>query len=108
METIKIALPTSLRQFLGFRTFTAGYNSTGEYLAALIRADQMRHSVRDLDAMIRKRVGYGPEEWPSDDQWQRLRDEFRKRQRVARHPVTGRVMPLDRRRRRRASPVQTV
>ena len=108
METIKIALSTSLRQFLRFRSSTAGYTSTDEYLAALIRADQMRQSVRELDAMIRASVGYGPEGLQGDDRWQQLRDEFRKRHRVTTHPVTGRVMSLDHRRRRRAPPAQTV
>jgi antitoxin ParD1/3/4 len=52
METMNIALPESLKQFVQERVSEGGYSSVSEYVRELIRADQ-RHMVEErIDALL--------------------------------------------------------
>jgi Arc/MetJ-type ribon-helix-helix transcriptional regulator len=107
MFPVRVGLPSSLLQFTKSRALSGGYANTGEYVRALIRADEMRKHVTDLDARLQAWLGYGAEQVADLEQWQQLRDEFRRWERATGGQTTGRVVRLDRRWRRKAPPGQT-
>ena len=52
METMNIALPGSMKQFVQERVLSGGYSSVSEYIRELIRADQ-KHKVEErIDALL--------------------------------------------------------
>ena len=52
METMNIALPESMKQFVQERVSEGGYSSVSEYVRELIRADQRRKSEERIDALL--------------------------------------------------------
>ena len=48
MHTMNISLPESLMDFVDEQVADRGYGTSSEYVRALIRADQERHSLRKL------------------------------------------------------------
>jgi hypothetical protein len=47
-NTITVSLPSSLTEFVRVNAFTSGYFTVGEYVRALIRADQMRQPYQTI------------------------------------------------------------
>jgi len=52
METMNIALPESMKQFVQGRVSEGGYSSASEYVRELIRADQKRTAEDRIDALL--------------------------------------------------------
>jgi len=69
METMNIALPESMKQFVQDRVSEGGYSSVSEYVRELIRADQRRKAQDRIDALLLEGLGSGepipvtPEYW---------------------------------------------
>jgi antitoxin ParD1/3/4 len=69
METVNIALPESMKQFVQERVSEGGYSSASEYVRELIRADQKRKVEERIDALLLEGVDSGepipvtPEHW---------------------------------------------
>jgi antitoxin ParD1/3/4 len=52
MDTMNIALPESMKQFVQKRVTAGGYSSVSEYVRELIRADQKRKVEERIDALL--------------------------------------------------------
>lgn len=52
MDTMNIALPESMKQFVQARVSEGGYSSVSEYIRELIRADQKRKAEDRIDALL--------------------------------------------------------
>jgi antitoxin ParD1/3/4 len=52
MDTMNIALPEALKQFVQERVTAGGYSSVSEYMRELIRADQKRNTEERIDALL--------------------------------------------------------
>ncbi|WP_435011102.1 type II toxin-antitoxin system ParD family antitoxin [Tundrisphaera lichenicola] len=52
METMNIALPESMKQFVQSRVEEGGYSSASEYVRELIRSDQRRMTEERIDALL--------------------------------------------------------
>ncbi len=52
METMNIALPESMKQFVQDRVSQGGYSSVSEYVRELIRADQKRQAEERIDSLL--------------------------------------------------------
>jgi antitoxin ParD1/3/4 len=69
METMNIALPESMKQFVQERVSEGGYSSASEYVRELIRADQKRKVEERIDALLLEGLDSGepipvaPEYW---------------------------------------------
>jgi antitoxin ParD1/3/4 len=59
METMNIALPESMKQFVQERVSEGGYSSVSEYVRELIRADQKRKADDRIDALLLEGLGSG-------------------------------------------------
>ncbi len=69
MDTMNIALPESMKQFVQERVSAGGYSSVSEYMRELIRADQKRKVEERIDALLLEGLDSGepipvtPEYW---------------------------------------------
>ena len=69
METMNIALPESMKQFVQDRVSQGGYSSVSEYVRELIRADQKRKAEERIDSLLLEGLDSGspipvtPEYW---------------------------------------------
>ncbi len=69
METMNIALPESMKEFVQERVSQGGYSSVSEYVRDLIRADQKRKAEERIDAFLLEGLDSGapipvtPEYW---------------------------------------------
>jgi antitoxin ParD1/3/4 len=69
METMNIALPEAMKQFVQDRVSGGGYSSASEYVRELIRADQKRTAEERVDALLLEGLSSGepivvtPEYW---------------------------------------------
>ena len=52
MDTMNIAPPESMKQFVQGRVSEGGYSSVSEYVRELIRADQQRKAEERIDALL--------------------------------------------------------
>jgi antitoxin ParD1/3/4 len=59
METMKIALPESMKHFVQERVLAGGYSSASEYVRALVRADQKRRADERIDALLLEGLASG-------------------------------------------------
>lgn len=69
METIDIAIPEAMKQYVQERVTQGGYSSVSEFVRDLIRADQKRHAEERVDALLLEGLDSGdaavvtPESW---------------------------------------------
>ena len=69
MDTMNIALPESMKQFVQERVTQGGYSSVSEYVRELIRADQRRKVEERIDTLLLQGLDSGepipvtPEYW---------------------------------------------
>ena len=63
METMNIALPESMKQFVQERVSEGGYSSVSEYIRELIRADQKRKAEDRIDALLLEGLDSGGRSW---------------------------------------------
>jgi antitoxin ParD1/3/4 len=79
METMNIALPESMKEFVQREVERGGYSSVSEYIRALIRADQKRKIQEELEAAILKGLESGEPTPITQEDWQAIRHEVRRR-----------------------------
>lgn len=79
MDTMNIAVPESLKEFVLQRVSSGGYSSVSEYVRALIRADQSRQAQELLEAEILKGLNSGESTPMTAEDWKELRAEVRRR-----------------------------
>ena len=79
METMNIALPENLKTFVQHQVEQGGYSSVSEYMRELIRIDQKRQTQAALEAEIVKGLESGASTPMTDEDWQAIRQELRRR-----------------------------
>lgn len=84
MNTMNIAIPEQLKSFVQRQVELRGYSSVSEYVRDLIRGDQERQTVATLEAEILKGLESGPSTPMTQEDWQTIRHEVRRRS-AARH-----------------------
>jgi antitoxin ParD1/3/4 len=79
METLNIALPPTMKQFIHEQVILGGYSSASEYLRDLIRNDQRRKAKEALEAELLKGLHSGEATVMTDDDWDSLKHEVAQR-----------------------------
>ena len=73
METMNIAVPEGLKEFVQTRVAEGGYSSVSEYVRELIRADQKQQAWAVLEAEVLKGLNSGPSVPMTKEDWAELR-----------------------------------
>jgi antitoxin ParD1/3/4 len=69
MDTMNIALPESMKEFVQEQVTAGGYSSVSEYVRDLIRSEQRRRAEERINALLREGLSSGepievtPEYW---------------------------------------------
>jgi len=79
MDTMNIALPQNMKQFVQQQVARGGYSSVSEYVRDLIRCDQKERARAALEAEVLKGINSGESTPMTDQDWQEIRDEIRNR-----------------------------
>ncbi len=79
MDTMNIALPSNLKQFVQTRVVEGGYGSVSEYVRELIRADQKDAAQLRLEAEVLKGLRSGESTPLTATDWKRLRSDLKRR-----------------------------
>ena len=79
METMNVALPDSLKEFVHKRVADGGYSTVSEYIRGLIRTDQKTLAREQLEAELMKGIQSGPATDMTPDDWEQLRTKLRER-----------------------------
>lgn len=69
-ETMNIALPESLKQFVLARVEEGGYATASEYVRELIRSDQKRKAQEKLEALLLEGLQSGEPMEVTNEWWQ--------------------------------------
>jgi antitoxin ParD1/3/4 len=85
MDTMNVALPESMKQFVQERVSQGGYSSVSEYVRELIRADQKRKTEEQIDALLLEGLDSGAPVPVTGEYW-----EEKKRKLTERLARTGR------------------
>ena len=83
MNTMNIAIPKQLKSFVQRQVEHRGYSSVSEYVRDLIRGDQESQAIAMLEAEYLKGLESGPATPMTQQDWQEIREEVRRR--VAKH-----------------------
>ena len=87
MNTMNIAIPEQLKAFVQREVERRGYSSVSEYVRDLIRGDQERQAIAALEADILKGLESGPSTPMTQEDWQAIRYEVRRRSAQRQHPA---------------------
>jgi antitoxin ParD1/3/4 len=79
METMNIAIPEALKEFVQQRVSNGGYSSASEYIRELIRLDQRQSAKAVLEAELLRGLASGPPVEMTKQDWADIRQEARKR-----------------------------
>ena len=79
MNTMNIAIPEQLKSFVQRQVERRGYSSVSEYVRDLIRGDQERQAIAMLEAEFLKGLDSGPSTPMTQQDWQEIREEVRRR-----------------------------
>ena len=79
MDTMNIALPSGLKDFVQTRVAENGYSSVSEYIRELIRADQKHLAKALLEEEILKGIRSGESLTMTSKDWDEIRGEVRRR-----------------------------
>ena len=79
METMNIALPESMKDFVQSRVSEGGYSSASEYVRELIRADQRRKAEERIDALLIEGLDSGDPVAVTEDYWERKKQRLAER-----------------------------
>lgn len=86
METMKIALPESMRTFVQKRVAEGNFSSVSEYVLDLIRTDQqLRHEQR-IDELLLEGLASGEPIVADEAYWQAKKEKLAARPQHARRP----------------------
>lgn len=69
MDTMNIALPEAMKQFVQERVAEGGYSSVSEYIRELIRSDQTRKAEERIDALLLEGLSSGAPISSTPDYW---------------------------------------
>ena len=78
MNTMNIALPETMTEYIQSRVSEGGYSSASEYIRTLIRADQQQQAHAALEVEILKGLRGGATPMTPED-WRDIRQEVRRR-----------------------------
>ncbi len=78
-ETMNIALPDAMKQFVREQVESGGYSTASEYVRELIRADQRAKARQRLDALLLEGLESGPATPITKQDWDDLRQHFEER-----------------------------
>lgn len=70
METMNIALPESMKEYVQGRVAEGGYSSVSEYVRDLIRSDQKRKADERIDALLLEGLDSGAPIEVSEEFWE--------------------------------------
>jgi antitoxin ParD1/3/4 len=70
MDTMNIALPAAMKQFVQERVSEGGYSSVSEYIRELIRADLKRKAEERIDSMLLEGLDSGEPITITPDYWE--------------------------------------
>lgn len=79
MDTMNIALPKPLKDFVHDQVSKGSYSSASEYMRELIRGDQRAKTVAELEAAVLDGLRSGPASPMTSEDWDHIRAEVRKR-----------------------------
>ena len=79
METMNIALPGSMKQFVQDRVSQGGYSSVSEYVRELIRADQKRKAEEQIDALLLEGLDSGGPVAVTAEYWEQKKQRLTER-----------------------------
>jgi antitoxin ParD1/3/4 len=77
MESLNVAVPETLQEFVQTRVAEGGYGSASEYIRELIRADQKQQVRVILEAEVVKGARSGPSVPMNEEDWEEIRNEVR-------------------------------
>ena len=60
MTTLNVSLPSTMKDFVERQVHQGGYSSSSEYVRALLRQEQQRHSQAILEAKLLEGIASGP------------------------------------------------
>lgn len=78
-DTMNVALPRNLKEYVQEQVSLGGYSSVSEYLRELIRADQKYKAKEALEAEILKGLDSGEATPMTAQDWQEIRKEVMRR-----------------------------
>jgi antitoxin ParD1/3/4 len=84
---MNIAIPEQLKAFVQSQVERRGYSSVSEYVRDLIRGDQDRQVISALEAEIIKGLESGESTPMTQEDWQEIRNEVRRRHAARKHPA---------------------
>ena len=79
MDTMNIALPEAMKQFVHEQVQKGEYSSASEYIRDLIRADQKQKAREALEMEILKGLESGPPTPMTSQDWKAIRAEVCRR-----------------------------
>jgi antitoxin ParD1/3/4 len=79
MATMNISLPDSLKEFIEARVTEGGYSTSSEYFRDLVREDQKRRAQERLEALLLEGLNSGEATPMTEQDWEDIRREVRKR-----------------------------
>ena len=79
MDTMNIALPESLKQFVQERVTEGGYSSVSEYMRELIRLDQKRKTEERIDALLLEGINSGEPTAVTPEYWEEKKRKLAER-----------------------------
>ena len=74
-ETMNIALPESMKEFVLQQVAEGGYSTASEYVRELIRTDQKRKAGERLEALLLQGLDSGNATQLTKKDWSRIRAE---------------------------------
>jgi antitoxin ParD1/3/4 len=86
MDTMNIALPETMKQFVQERVSEGGYSSVSEYVRELIRADQKRKAEQRIDALLLEGLDSGQPIAVTPEYWEAKKRRLTERLSRASHP----------------------
>ena len=79
MDTMNVALPESMKEFVQQQVAAGGYSSVSEYVRELIRTDQKSKARAALEAEVLKGLSGGDSTPMTEEDWDSIREEIRRR-----------------------------
>jgi len=79
MDTMNIALPESMKEFVQQQVAKGAYSSVSEYIRELIRADEKEKARAALETEILQGLQSGDSTPMTDRDWREIRQEVRRR-----------------------------
>lgn len=79
MASLHISLSETMRSFVEKQVDSGAYHNQSEYVRDLIRHDQERRARQQVDALLAEGLDSGEPRALTDDDWEAIRTEARKR-----------------------------